>query len=441
MALKDLKLIMRDKLGMFFMLIFPVFMAIFFGSIMGSPGSSGSSKLKVVVVDEDKSEMSALFAQSLTDNDAVAVTTMERAAGIESVRKGEQVGVVILPPKFGETAGLLWADSPPAIELGIDPSRQAESGMLQGMVMQAAGSLIGKRFEDPASMKPFFEDSKAQIAADDSIPLMQKTLLTSMMTTVTSMFDSMQKVQDEQQANNNGDEQGAGQGFGMNQMQLANVKQIDVSRKVDPNSRAGILKNVRSKWDISFPQSMVWAILSCVAGFATLIVREKTLGTHTRLQVAPVPRSHLLIGKGLACFICLLCVLSLLIGIACLLGMRPRRWDLLAMSLVSIGICFVGLMLPLSLLGKTEQAVSGTVWGLCTVMAMFGGGMVPVMFMPEFVQRASHFNPVKWAVLSMEGAIWRGFAFSEMLLPWSVLIGVGIVALSLGTWMTSRQTA
>ena len=72
---------------------------------------------------------------------------------------------------------------------------------------------------------------------------------------------------------------------------------------------------------------------------------------------------------------------------------------------------------------------------------MFGGGMVPVMFMPEFVQRASHFNPVKWAVLSMEGAIWRGFSFSEMLLPWSVLIGVGIVAISLGTWMTSRQTA
>lgn len=121
--------------------------------------------------------------------------------------------------------------------------------------------------------------------------------------------------------------------------------------------------------------------------------------------------------------------------------MRPRRWDLVVMSVVSIGICFVGMMLPLSLIGKTEQAVSGAVWGVCTVMAMFGGGMIPVIFMPDFVQTLSNYDPVKWAVYSMEGAIWRGLSFAEMLLPCGILIAVGLVAGAIGMVAISRHIA
>ena len=42
----------------------------------------------------------------------------------------------------------------PAIELGVDPSRQAEGAMLQGLVMQAAGELFAERMQDPESMRP-----------------------------------------------------------------------------------------------------------------------------------------------------------------------------------------------------------------------------------------------------------------------------------------------
>ena len=57
LAFKDLKLITRDKLGMFFMLVFPVMMALFFGSMMSGIGKSDSATLKVVIADVDKSEM------------------------------------------------------------------------------------------------------------------------------------------------------------------------------------------------------------------------------------------------------------------------------------------------------------------------------------------------------------------------------------------------
>lgn len=431
LALKDLKLITRDKFGMFFMLAFPIMMALFFGSMMGGLGNSGSGTLQVAVTDQDQSAMSTKFIEALRQTDSVDVADMTRDAAMNSVRKGDRVGVIIVPKGFGETAGIFWKESP-AIELGLDPSRKAEAGMLNGLVMRAMGQLVTARFQDPDTLKPLVEESRQQIMDDESMPEAVRTTLGALMNSMDSMFDSLAAVQASDEAESTSDSD-----FG--DFQLARVVHIDVSRKAEPGSRAAVLKNVRSGWDISFPQSMVWAILACVAGFATLIVREQTIGTQTRLLVAPVSRTQLLAGKGLACFLCLVLVLVVMTLIACALGMRPRRWDFLAMAIGCIGVCFVGLMLPLSLLGRTEQAVSGAVWGVCTVMAMFGGGMMPVMFMPDIVQTLSNYDPVKWAVYAMEGAIWRGLTFSEMLLPCGILVSVGIVAAALGSWMISKR--
>ena len=38
MAIKDLKLLTRDRIGLFFMLGFPILMGVFFGFVMGNIG-------------------------------------------------------------------------------------------------------------------------------------------------------------------------------------------------------------------------------------------------------------------------------------------------------------------------------------------------------------------------------------------------------------------
>jgi hypothetical protein len=40
------------------------------------------------------------------------------------------------------------------------------------------------------------------------------------------------------------------------------------------------------------------------------------------------------------------------------------------------------------------------------LMAMFGGGMIRLLFVPGFMRTLSHFSPVKWSMLDLEGAIW-----------------------------------
>lgn len=98
---------------------------------------------------------------------------------------------------------------------------------------------------------------------------------------------------------------------------------------------------------------------------------------------------------------------------------------MLAAAIAASAFCFAGIMLTCSLLGRTEQAVAGATWGVMMPCAMLGGAMIPLIAMPGWLQSLSSVSPFKWSVLALEGAIWRGFSWSEMLLPCGVLLGVG----------------
>jgi ABC-2 type transport system permease protein len=191
---------------------------------------------------------------------------------------------------------------------------------------------------------------------------------------------------------------------------------------------------------VSFPQAMLWGILACAAGFAITMVRERKQGTLLRLQVAPVTRGQILAGKAAACWFAVIGVIALMVVLGTWLGMRPRSPGLLALAAVCVACCFVGIMILMSVIGKTEEAVSGAAWGANMLMAMFGGGMVPLVFMPSFMKAISNFSPAKWSVLALEGAIWRDFTLTEMLWPCAVLLGVGAVCMAIGTFVLSRAT-
>ena len=429
--MKDLKLVSRDKLGMFFILVFPIIMALFFGSVMGGGGSK-QSKLTIAVADEDETEMSVAFVEGLEKQDSVKVIRLSRVEAANKIRQGKLTAMLVLPEGFGKTAGIMW-ETPPTILVGVDPSRQAESGMLQGYVMQASGELMSKRFSDREGMRKLIDDQKATIAESEDVSPLMRPVLTTMMGTLDTFFDQLDTVQ-QADADGDGEPDGAG---GMN-MQLAKLEALDLDAEADPNVEVPLTKKIRSSWDISFPQSMLWGVLSCVAGFAISIAQERTRGTYTRLQVAPISRMQIVAGKALGCFIALIGVITILTAIGYGLGMRPRRWDLLAIAVVCTSFCFVGIMMVLSLLGKTEQAVSGAAWSVNMVGAMLGGCMMPIAFMPAFMRPLSNFTPVKWAILSLEGAIWRQFTFSQMLLPCGILLAIGAIGIFAGSRMLSR---
>ncbi|MGC6461207.1 MAG: ABC transporter permease [Pirellulaceae bacterium] len=430
MAIKDLRILFRDRLGAFFILVFPILMGLFFGLIMGGNSVGSTAAMRIVVVDQDQSEMSRKFIESLKKNEAVSIELANLEWARDGVRKGSRIGLVVLPKGFGDTAGILWS-TPPQIQLGIDPSRLAEAGMIQGFVMEAMGSLVGERFRQPKQFKPLIEDAKKQLDSDYEVNPLTRRLMSNYFQSLETLMDSMAGIQvaeDSELSLKTG-----------GNFQFADIQSLDISREIDPNSQAGQLQKLRSRWDISFPQAMMWGVLGCVAGFSISVARERTLGTMVRLQVAPLSRFQILAGKALACFIAVIGVIGMLTLLGMGLGMRPANFMALAVAAISIACCFVGIMMTLAVLGKTEQSVSGIGWAANMVMAMLGGAMIPVMFMPAFLQSASVVSPITWSILAIEGAIWRQYTMAEMVFPCLILIGIGATGFVIGTQVLSRK--
>ncbi len=369
-AANDIRLLLRDKGGAFVTFIFPLVYCIFFGLIFATPSMS-SRTINVVMVDEDQSQQSTAFIELLKQSGAVTCNIASREEAIDQVRRAKKVAYVVITKGFGQALQQVQFNKRPKIVIGIDPARQAESEMVKGLIAKYAFELLFS-------------------------PLNQK--LSGGIT---------------------GNQRSAKNHFAPIEIETAQLRQ----KRTGPSN----------SYDISFPQGIIWGVLGCCASFGISLVNERTTGTLSRLLVAPITRTHILAGKALACF-----TSTLVLGVVLFVVGRiafsviPQSPIHLAISLLAISIAFVGIMMFISILGKTERAVSGMGWAVLLGMAMLGGGMVPRFLMPHWMQSLSAISPVSWAIKAMEGAVWRGFSTSEMLLPWCVLVGVGLFFFAIG---------
>ena len=163
-----------------------------------------------------------------------------------------------------------------------------------------------------------------------------------------------------------------------------------------------------------------------------------------RLQVSPVSKFHVLIGKSLACILMLLLssVISWLFAFL-LFGIKTNSILFFALILISNAIFFTGLMAFLSSFVKTERAAGALSWSLLQVLACFSGIMFPTAIMPSWMITMTKFNPLTWAVQAMEIALWKEITFDTMLLPLGVpiLAGILLFGLSVSLFRWSRGTA
>jgi ABC-2 type transport system permease protein len=147
-----------------------------------------------------------------------------------------------------------------------------------------------------------------------------------------------------------------------------------------------------------------------------------------------------LAGKGLACFIACVGVIGVLLAAAHLIfGVRITNPAALAAAALATAACFVGIMMLVSVIGKTERAVAGAAWGIMLPFSMLGGGMIPLIAMPPWMLQVSNVSPVKWGIYALEGAIWRGFTAAEMLVPCGILVAVGAATFAAGVAISRKS--
>jgi ABC-2 type transport system permease protein len=384
--------------------------------------------MSIVLVDEDHTAESRAFADTLRASNILRVSELPRAEAAELVRRGRTTAYVVLTSGFGEARRRMFYGDPPTVEIGVDPARRAEAGLLEGVLTKYAAEAMQRSFTDSKLMRSTLDNATAALDDSSGMPGPLRGALRDFL----GAYDDYLVVSDSSAASAPGDGAGPmGRGF-----QPLAVRRVDqtVVRQGPSNSYA-----------ISFPQGIIWGIIGCAATFAVSLVTERRQGTLMRLLVAPIPRMGILAGKALACFFTTVAFSAVLFVLArVVFRVIPNSVVLAALSVLSIAAGFAGIMLGLSVLGRTERAASGITWAVLLMMSMTGGGMIPLFIMPSWMQTVSNVSPVKWAILALEGAMWRGFTPAEMMLPCGILLGVGFVAFVIGArafrWSTSGSS-
>lgn len=417
LARKDIRILIRDKGSFFWVVGFPFLFALFFGAIFSGSGGRMSG-MKIAAVDEDSTSYSRAFITELDTLPSARVTTMSRDSAFGLVRQGKYVAAVVLKKGFGQTMGM-FGDSA-SIEVGIDPARQAEAGYLRGMLMQTAFTLMQRRYFSADSVRQELNRLTGGQTDWGGLDSTQKQLATGMMSNLADLLGTMETTDSSAPADTSSASSG----------ELMPVDVVSVTADT---------AQPRSGFEIFFPSALLWALIACAAAFGVSIVKERTAGTFLRLRLAPITRAHILAGKGVACFVtCLfVCVLLLAVG-NIVFGVRIAEPGIMALALLASSLAFVGIMMMISVLGKTEEAVGGAGWAILLVLAMAGGAMVPTFVMPEWLKTVGMISPVKWGILSFEAGIWRGFTLSEMMLPVGILLGIAVAGFTLGVVILNR---
>jgi ABC-2 type transport system permease protein len=423
LAGKDLRLLVRNRAALFFSLGWPVLIALFFGLIFGGGGERG--RIQVGGVDEDGSPAAAALLQRLSATDGVQVTPLDRAEAEARVRAGKLTAAVIVPRGYAEAEARLFHGAPRRLELAVDPARGAEAAMLEGILTGAAMQSMQDLFSGGEGSRRQVDTALADLRR--APPGTQRASTERFLGELGTFLDTRPAAAPATAGASPVGGAGAGGAGGW--------KPLEIEKRTLRADRAG----PSSAFDITFPQGMIWGVIGCSLGFALSLVQERTRGTLTRLRAAPLSAGHVLAGKALACFTAIIAVEALLFAVGRLgFSVRPSSWGLAAAAAVSVAICFVGIMMLVAVLGKTEQAASGLGWAIMMPLTMLGGGMVPLFAMPSWMQAAGTLSPVKWSILALEGAIWRGFTPAQLALPCAVLVSVGVAGFAIGAWRYGR---
>jgi ABC-2 type transport system permease protein len=414
LAVKDLRVVTAYKGNLFWVFGFPTIFALLFGAVYGG-ASKGPTGMKLAVVDEDHSKMSEAYVSHLESDEALSVQRLDRQDALARVRKGNLAAAVVIRPGFGEGFGAMFDANDPKLQIATDPGQKMEAAYLEGLLAKAQFEVLAERFRDRQWMHGQMGTWRHDIET-------ARGLTPGDATVYLRFFDAM----DSFLADVNDQTYQGGLRNGM-----LTVARLDVQREST---------GPRTAFQITFPQAIIWALLSCAATFAISIVHERTTGTYYRLCIGPISQAHILAGKGLACFgTCAFVTGLLTLGGKAIFKVPIGSPILFVIAVACATLCFVGIMMLVSTLGRTEQSVGGAGWAILMILAMFGGGMMPLAFMPAWMRNLSHFSPIKWSILAMEGAIWRGFSVTEMLLPCIILLALALAFFLLGVLMLRRS--
>lgn len=153
-AAKDLRILSRDRLAVFWVLGFPVLFSLLFGAVFNTGADRDRAPVSVVLVAPDAPSPAAdSFARALAREPSLRVATASAAEAERRVRAGSDVGWVRLAPTFP-----VPAPDGAAVQFYADPARTADGVRAHALV----SAVLARALRTPSvALVPAFSGDSA----------------------------------------------------------------------------------------------------------------------------------------------------------------------------------------------------------------------------------------------------------------------------------------
>jgi ABC-2 type transport system permease protein len=397
LALKDLSQLIRDWKASVFLLIMPIGFTLLFGLIFSSSSGSADARLPVGVLDADGSLLSEHLLDLLNDSEAIRPIMLD-AVGVQEiqdqVREENLAAAILIPAGYTQQMLALERTSLPRPQLFIDPGsdtgRTAQQA-LQATLVRLLGAVETSHLTAQAYQakggtwdQAFVEEAFVQAIENWQAPSL----------TVAESASSAAAAQ--QTSSPYGDNSFA-------------------------HSSAGI---------------MIQFALAGLIGAAEIVVLERRSGAMRRLLTTPISRMSIILGHFLAMFAMILTQLIVLVLFGQIVLDVHYLSAPLGTTLMILVTAFwaASLGLLIGVFSKTQEQV--IIFSLLVMMVLsgLGGAWIPLEVTGRAFQTVGHLTPTAWAIDGFENIVVRGLGFDSVLLPVAVLLGYGILFLTIAMW-------
>jgi len=412
----------RDRVAQALTFLLPIVFFSIFATVFGGQGDAATARIRIAVVDDDRSEVSARLIEGLRNEKSLRTQTtsdasgtgaiLDRAAAERLVREGDVPVAIVIPAGLGAAFSENgFAGGGPAVQLLSDVSDriapQVVLGLLQKVAMTAAPDLLMqggmRQFEKHAgAMTP-----QQKAAVDEWLP----------------------RLKTQRQSN------GAGGTAASAGAMPITVDVVDVMRT--DNRRGSLISFYAAGIGVMF------LLFSSVAGAGGALLDEAETGTLERLLSTNIGMTGILVGKWilLALIGCLQLTVMFLWGrVAFGLPLFSHLPGFAVMTLFTAAAA-AALGLVLASLARSRAQLSGFSTILILTMSALGGSMFPRFLMSEAMQKVGLLTFNAWALDGYLKVFWRQAAIWQLWPQILVLVTLTGVFLSVARLLARRWEA
>ena len=384
---KDTILRFSSKSELLFFLILPIIFTFILAGGTGNQG--GDNRIRLLVVDQAQSPLSAQIIAELEKSETVRpnVMTLDEA---ESEFEARNASALLVIPANCDSETLRTGEI--VLDLRQMPNNlnaQAAQRAVQAVLYRlgSAVSITKDAVIEAEKIRPFASDADRQAYFDAALESAQ-----------TLMNEAPDRVN----------------------VVLGGTKD---PIEYDPrtNTSAG--------------QMITWVFIPLI-GISSAFAYERQRGTLRRLLTTPTGKGTYLLGTILANVLWALVQMTLLVTFGALV-MKVNWADnpaALAVLMTASALAAAALGTMLGTFVKTEGQASGLSIMLGMVMALLGGCWYPIELFPEVVRNIVKVLPTTWAMQGMLDILLRGQGVVGILPVAGVLLGFAAVFFVIGIW-------